>query len=235
MQTKNLISDKKGIIFCDLEGVLTELKSTWEKLNIELGMSEKEDYDLYNKFISGSLDYPGWANEIYSKWKKYSEFKLTKKFFQDFFEQNLLIRKGAISFIEKCKKNFIFVVISGSPDMNCRLAKEKLNFDRYYSLNKLIFDSNRKLIGIFGDKNGFNKDKIMTKIIEEYNFKLDQSIAIGDSENDITMLNKAKLGILIGENLKFPRMLNKLKTNIIKLKKLDFEKLIKIINKKFDI
>ncbi|TFF87199.1 MAG: hypothetical protein EU549_05170, partial [Promethearchaeota archaeon] len=136
---------KSGIIFSDLGGVLTTSKSIWAELNLEMGMTKGEDYQLYNQFINHEIDYPTWANKIFNRWEMKSPEKLTKSFFYDFLKSHLNIRKGAKEFICQCKDDFYFIIISGSPDINCKLAQKELHFDNYYSTNVFDFDVNNRL------------------------------------------------------------------------------------------
>jgi HAD superfamily phosphoserine phosphatase-like hydrolase len=225
----------KGVIFSDLEGVLTKAKSIWVDLNIEMGMSEEEDLGLYNKYVNNSIDYQTWGRMIYEKWKKYSPEKLSRAFIMEYFKNRLDFREEAYEFVQECKKNFYFFVISSSSWENCELASRKLGFNNYYSTNFFDFDHNGYLKGIIGYKFGFEKDRIMQGILNFCGLDDYKTIAIGDSENDFSMLNKAKLGILIGENIKNDNfIMNKLNDNIIKMKKIDFKKILTIIHNKID-
>ncbi|MHA1269405.1 MAG: HAD family hydrolase [Candidatus Helarchaeota archaeon] len=228
-KSKNRLIRKKGIIFCDLEGVLTHEISFWKNLNLELGMSESEDLELYEEFIKNK-NYPNWVKKIFLLWNKYSPDKLNLEFFMNFFIKHLKIREGAKEFIKECRKNYSFIVISGSPWEFCELAKKKLGFDNYYSTNYLVFDKKGKLKKVIGDIHGFQKDYIMKQIVKFCGFNLDQVIAIGDSDNDITMLNEAGKGILVGENTTFRSQMEILRPKVNRLKKIDFDKLIEIIN-----
>jgi len=229
------ITKRNGIIFSDLEGVLTISKSIWEKLNLEMGMSKREDFLLYKEFMNGKINYSEWANKIFLKWKQYSPQKINKLYLEKFLKEQLICRNDAKSFIKKCKKNFYFIVISGAPSIYCELAKNELEFDDYYSLSKFIFDELGNLKSIHGDKFGFNKDKIMEFIIHDYQIEIDKTVAIGDSENDITLLNKAGLGILVNYDFTFKKYIQKLKPKVIKMKKIDFDRILRIIFDYFNI
>jgi len=226
-----ITSHKLGLIVSDLEGTLTANMSYWKNLNLELGMTEKEDQKLYDEFLN-HRDYVRWMEEILARWKEINRNfpeKLNRKFFHEFNRKHLTIMEGAREFIQYCKSHYIFYVISGAPWEFCELAKAELGFDDYYSTNKLYFNKDDQLERIEADKYGFQKEKIMLKIAESYSFKKSQIIAIGDSENDFTMLNAAGLGILVGRNRNFPSLEKTLKKDIIRLENLDFDRLKRII------
>ncbi|MBD3227521.1 MAG: HAD-IB family phosphatase [Candidatus Lokiarchaeota archaeon] len=224
---------KKGIIFSDLGGVLTETKSIWEELNLEMGMTREEDYQLYDQFINHKIDYPAWADKIFNIWRKRSPEKLNRSFLEDFFKSNLKIRRGAKEFIRKCKEDFYLIIISGTPHINLEIIQNELDFHNYYSTNYFAFNSNNQLKRIKGFKFGFEKNRIMNAILDFCGFDSRDSIAIGDSENDIKMLNEANLGILVGENIIYHKLYVELNQNVIKLKKVDFDRILKIIHHKF--
>ena len=220
------------MIISDLEGTLTEGISFWKNLNLEMGMSEEEDFELYQEFMQ-DFDYIKWMEKIIFRWKeinKNSPSKLNKKVFKEFNKKYLRIKEGAQEFIQYCKSKYFFYVISGAPWEFCALAQEKLGFDDYLSTNKLIFDEKDQLISIEAHKDGFHKEKIMLKIAESYGFNWEQIIAIGDSENDFTLLNTAKMGILIGKNVIFSSFKKILSSNIIRMEILDFKELKRIID-----
>ncbi|MFX1295188.1 MAG: HAD family hydrolase [Promethearchaeota archaeon] len=215
----------------DLEGTLTEGYSYWMKLNLELGISKEEDLDLYREFMQ-DFDYEKWMSRIFSIWKERNESnpeKLNKDFFIKFSKRYLKIKEGAKKFIEHLKSHFIFYVISGAPWEFCALAQEKLGFDDYFSTNKLIFDKNNQLKCIEAHQYGFHKEKILFKIAKSYGFEMKQIIAMGDSENDFTMLNAVGMGILLGKNIIFSSYKKILNPNIIRMKNLDFQEISKTI------
>lgn len=220
------------MIVSDLEGTLTEGYSYWMSLNLEMGMTAEEDQSYYEEFME-HRDYTKWMEKIIFRWKEINRLrpeKLNIKHFEEFNSRHLKIKEGAREFIEYCKSDYVFCVISGAPWEFCALAKEKLGFDEIFSTNKLIFDDKGQLERIEAHIDGFHKDKIMLKIAEVRGFKEDEIIAIGDSENDFTLLNKAKLGILVGKNVIFNDYKNILNSSIVHMEVIDFKKLKQIID-----
>ena len=221
------------MIVSDLEGTLTKGYSYWMNLNLELGLSEEEDRALYEDFMNHG-DYTKWMEKIVCRWKeinKNSLEKLNKAYFDKFNRNHLKIKEEAREFIHYCRSHYIFYVISGAPWEFCALAKEELGFDDFFSTNKLIFDKINHLERIEAHKDGFHKEKIMFQIAELYGFQIERIIAIGDSENDFTLLNAAGMGILVGKNVLFPHYKKVLNPSILRMECLDFKELKRKIDK----
>jgi HAD superfamily phosphoserine phosphatase-like hydrolase len=224
---------KKGMIVSDLEGTLTDEYSYWMNLNLEMGMTKEEDQALYEDFME-HRDYVKWMEKIIVRWKelnKDSPKKLTRKIFSEYDKNYLKFKEEAQEFIAFCKREFFFFVISGAPREFCALAQEKLGFDDYFSTNQLIFDEKGRLERIEAHEDGFHKEKIMFKIATSQGFERSQIIAIGDSENDFTMLNAAGLGILVGKNVLFASYEKILKPHVIRMELLDLKRLMEIIDR----
>ncbi len=217
------------MIVSDLEGTLTENTSFWKNLNLEMGMTEAEDLLLYEEFM-GHRNYTKWMEKIISRWKEinqHSPSRLHKATFNKFNKKHLIVKEGAKNFIQHCKLKYFFYVISGAPVEFCKLAQQKLGFDDFFSTNELIFDQEGQLDRIKPHPDGFHKEKIISNL----SFRREQIIAIGDSENDFTMLNAAGLGILVGNNIIFSSYERKtLNSNIIRMQTIDYEKLKHIID-----
>ncbi|HUX99992.1 MAG TPA: HAD-IB family phosphatase [Candidatus Deferrimicrobium sp.] len=225
-------NQKKGIIFCDLEGTLTEEVSFWKNLNLEMGMTKEEDEFLYEEFMRDMSKYALWAQKIFLRWRdlnKTTLYKLNKEFFITFFKQHLKIKEGAKNFVQRCRLNYMVYVISGTPWEFCALAKEILQFNDYFSTTTFQFDENEQLKAIKGHEDGFYKDRIMLRIAKSLGYSRSQIIAIGDSENDFLMLNKAGRGILVGKSVKFTSLETILNSNVIRMENLDFEEVLRLI------
>ncbi|MHA1359722.1 MAG: HAD family hydrolase [Candidatus Helarchaeota archaeon] len=233
----NSHKEKIGIIFSDLEGTLTEEVSFWEKLNLEMGISKEEDNNLYELFMDENtrepdVAYSNWMNRIFTLWKKYSQTnsqKFNKNFIQQFSRQYLKVKEGAKEFIQRHKNNFIFYVISGAPPEFCELAQKELGFDYFTSTNILEFEKNGMLKKINGDPDGFRKERIIKRIRKELGFDWRQVIAIGDSENDFTMLNQAGMGILVGMHLTHLDYKECLRPEVVQFEDVDYQKISRII------
>jgi HAD superfamily phosphoserine phosphatase-like hydrolase len=176
--------------------------------------------------------YALWAEKIFLRWRELNKttlHKLNKEFFMNFFKAHLKIKEDAKNFVQRCRSNYIIYVISGTPWEFCALAKETLEFDNYFATTTFEFDEKDQLQAIKGHEDGFYKDKIMLRIAKSLGYDRAQIIAIGDSENDFTMLNKAGRGILVGKSVKFTSFESILNSNVIRMENLDFEEVLRLI------
>ncbi len=216
----------------DLEGTLTKGISYWMSLNLELGMSKEEDKALYDDFMQ-HRDYTRWMTRVIERWKELNENspeRLNISFFREFNIKYLMFDAQAVDFVAKCRENYLFYVISGASWEFCALAKDALGFDDYFSTNRLVFDEAGQLDRIEAHEYGFHKERLMVEVAESYGFEMHQVIAMGDSENDFTMLNTAGLGILVGQNILFPSYEKILSPTIIRMEKIDYARLKQIID-----
>jgi len=106
----------------------------------------------------------------------------------------LELQQGAKEFVDFLRElgNVKVGVISGCFDLVVNPIKELLGLD-FAITNKLVFNSD-KLAGaeILVDT---NKDVHMARVAERYGVKMENTIAIGDGANDVSMVSKAGLGI----------------------------------------
>ncbi|MBI2552239.1 HAD family phosphatase [Candidatus Uhrbacteria bacterium] len=94
--------------------------------------------------------------------------------------------------IEKLrKKNYFLVAISGSPFEIVRWYNRFLRFDRTYGW-VLETDARRRYTGKARyTYSVFDKEFLVKHVVKKYNLTLSGSVAVGDSESDISMLKLA--------------------------------------------
>ena len=187
----------KFIVF-DMDGVIFKKDSFWNELHKELGTWQKGE-ELNKEYLK--TDTKKLADEVIRKlWKGKSAdsfFKLIRKS-----EYN----KGVKETINELKeRGFKICILTTGPIHLARRAKTELKIDFIYG-NELIIKDNI----ITGDYNwlflDFNKKgEFLKKICDKYNFKLEETIVVGDNEQDI---NKFKVA---GKSIAFNSKSNELK------------------------
>lgn len=188
----------KHLISFDLDGTLTT-ENSWFLLNKAMGLTQEEDSELFNDYLSGKISYDEWIDLIVSIYKN-KKGDLSK----DQVEQianSINIREGAFEVVKKLKSmGHEVIMISGSTDVICNQIAQKLNIDTYLSASKIIFDNENKITDIYsmGDERGA-KMKLLKDYCKKNNYSLDMVVAIGDGGNDLEIFENVK-GILIGEN-----------------------------------
>jgi phosphoserine phosphatase len=171
------------LIFFDMDGVLTQEKSSWFYVNNRLGINNRENYMNY---ISGKLDYYDFFRMDIAAWlEKYPG--ITKKEIK-----GILDEIPVIPGIEKCmaylKKNkIISVIVSGGISWLSDRIKDNFGLDEAYA-NRIFSDNQGKLIPDGEVQvNPLRKDIVMEKIMAEHKVSPEECIALGDSESDYSM------------------------------------------------
>jgi len=187
----------KFIVF-DMDGVIFKKDSFWSELGKELGNWEIGE-ELTRKYLK--TDTKKLADEVIGKlWKGKSAdafFKLIRKS-----EYNAGVKE---TIKELRDRNFKICILTTGPIELAKRAKTELKIDFIYG-NEIVIKDNV----ITGDYNwlflDFNhKGEFLKKICNEHNFKLEETIVVGDNEQDIHKFKVAGLSIAfnsISEELK---------------------------------
>ncbi len=182
------------LIISDLERTLTDDMNTWRTLNLEMGVSSEKDYELYNDFNAGRINYEEWTGSLVKEW--INNNTPYKDYFIKFFNNIYKPADSAKEFVKKCRdKNYYFYVVSGSFNNLLEIAMKDLGFDEYYKSNELVFDKEGLLKGVIPHDFGFNKELVLKKLKKKYS--INYCIGIGDSDNDVSMLKEVDKGILV--------------------------------------
>ena len=185
------IIDKIKLVIFDMDGVLTDIDSSWKHIHDYFGSSNQKSVDDY---LKGKIDYLEFIRRDIALWKENG--KLVKKKKIEDILSDVPIMKGAYECISALKlKNIKTIIVSAGLDiLSNRVAKE-LGIDYDYS-NGIKTDVNGYLTG-----DGtmqvrlIYKDKIVKEISEKMNIPLESIAGVGNSCFDIPMLKACGLGI----------------------------------------
>ncbi len=171
------------LIFFDMDGVLTEEKSSWFYVNNRLGINNRQNYLNY---ISGNLDYYDFFRMDISAWiKKYPDITMeeVKSILKEIHATSGI--ENSIAYLKKNK--IISVIVSGGISWLSDRLMANFGIDEAYA-NRIFFDRNGKLIPDGEVQvNPLKKDVVMVKIMEKYGVSPEECIAVGDSESDYSM------------------------------------------------
>ena len=127
------------------------------------------------------------------------------KLFQDIVKEALEGKKERVyvftrDFIKELKRQGYFVVaISRSAKMALDLFTEIYDFDKVYGVMFEIVDD--KFSGKVLNKDIiFDKGKVVQRVLEKENLSLEGSVAVGDTESDIAMLELVERPIAFNPN-----------------------------------
>ena len=105
------------------------------------------------------------------------------------------LMKGAEETVSTLKENgFDVAIISGSFDIIADTIKDKLDVDNIFT-NSLVEEDGILTGEVTGPLVSGSKLDVLSELIEEKGYSLDECVAIGDGANDISMIESAKYGI----------------------------------------
>lgn len=105
------------------------------------------------------------------------------------------LMKGAKETVSTLKENgFEVAIISGSFDIIADTIKGKLDVDNIFT-NSLVEEDGVLTGEVTGPLVSGSKLDVLSKLIEEKAYTLDECVAVGDGANDISMIESAKYGI----------------------------------------
>ena len=182
-----------AIVF-DLDGVIIESHSSWERLHEYFGADEEKRQKNMNRYFSKEIDYGQWIREDVSLWKR--EGRYPHKNQVENALKNYVFIDGSKECIEILKKNeFKLFIVSAGIDLLAQNAGGILGINDIWA-NGFQYDEKGYLTG--GDVwrvDLLRKDKVMDQIIEKYHLKKQEIISVGDSKYDITMFELSGFSI----------------------------------------
>ena len=105
------------------------------------------------------------------------------------------LMKGAEETVSTLKENgFEVAIISGSFDIIADTIKGKLDVDNIFT-NSLVEEDGILTGEVTGPLVSGSKLDVLSELIEEKGYTLDECVAVGDGANDISMIESAKYGI----------------------------------------
>ena len=105
------------------------------------------------------------------------------------------LMKGAEETVSTLKENgFDVAIISGSFDIIADTIKGKLDVDNIFT-NSLVEEDGILTGEVTGPLVSGSKLDVLSELIEEKGYTLDECVAVGDGANDISMIESAKYGI----------------------------------------
>ncbi len=189
------MSNKKLICF-DVDGTLTETKSSWAFLTGNLGCPVEKVVEIYEKTKNGSMSFEEGVDSLEKMY--FESGKASKQNIQDIFNK-ISLRDDAKETVDHLKQSGYGVyLISGSIDLYLDIVAQKVGADGFFGHASFDFDNSGVLAKInYGREQGPTK----ARQIKELSRKLDvpdrQVIFVGDSRNDIEAFKLTGNGIAI--------------------------------------
>lgn len=191
---------KYKLVAFDVDGTLVdELQYIWVLIHNEIGVDLGKVNEMTEKYYKKEISYKEWADHDIQLWV---EKGVTKKELMNIVNK-LKLMNGAIETLEELKKKgYKLAVISGGLDivLDYFIPDAEKIFD-HILIDKLVFDEDGKLTGglvpeEFDDIE--NKADILEKLAKKEGVSLDECVFVGDSDNDVEVMEAA--GLAVGFN-----------------------------------
>lgn len=177
------------IIIFDMDGVLTEEASSWNKIHEYFGVENSKDLEEYTM---GKINYREFMRRDIVKWPKVHISEIEKIFLGS----KPKIIKGAKKTINELKnKEYKIGLVSAGLDILANKIGNYLDID-YILANGLEIDRDGNLTGEgICRVELLRKDKTLVNLSKKIGVPLSKLAAIGDSKYDISMLELADFSI----------------------------------------
>ena len=190
-QSDKKVMDKLELVIFDMDGVLTDIISSWKYIHVHFKTSNKRSV---NDYLKGKIDDMEFIKADSSLWVE-NDKPITRKKLIDILS-NVTLMNGANKCINILKKNKIktAIVSAGLDVLANRVAKE-LGIDYIYS-NGVKIDKDGYLTGT-GILNVrlMYKDEVVKKLSKRLHVPLNRIATVGNSCFDIPMFELAGLAI----------------------------------------
>ncbi|MGC8663029.1 MAG: HAD-IB family phosphatase [Thermoplasmata archaeon] len=206
----------KLIVF-DMDGVLTDCKSSWYFIHRYFGTDNIENIRLFNE---GKIDYPTFIYKDVMLWKEKDPF-LTIEKLREIYEK-MPFMNGAFETIEKIKENGLKIaIITGGLDIIAEIVSKKMGIEIYYA-NGLEVDENGIITGKAKMRvNPYRKDIALLNLLKKLGIQRTETVAVGDGEVDVPMFR------LVGTSIAFDPLDESVEKNArIVIKKKDLREIL---------
>jgi phosphoserine phosphatase len=205
------------LIAFDLDNVLIDGEAI-DEIGKLMGVEEKIS-ELTKKAMEGDLDFETALKERAALLKGASVEDIKEVV------SKIPLMKGAEETIAELKKRgYKIATITGSFEIIANRLKDDLDLD--YAFSNVLHEEKGKLTGeVSGPLVKGSKAEILKEIMEMEKVKAEESAAVGDGANDVSMLEEAGLGIAFNA-----KPVLKEKADVV-IEKRDLKEILKVFNK----
>jgi len=184
------------IICFDVDGTLTDIKSSWLVITESLGCSVDEILSFYGGAMAGKIPFAEGEKRVADIFR--SSGKATKEFIERIFEKEPL-KPEAVGTAEFLKKQGYGIwLVSGSVDVHVQSVAKHIGAAGFYAHASLEFDERGVLSKInYGSDQNPWKAEVVQKIAQDNDIPATDIIFVGDGENDIDAFKLTGRGIAV--------------------------------------
>ncbi|WP_027365878.1 HAD family hydrolase [Desulfotruncus alcoholivorax] len=217
------------IIAFDMDGTLTEERSSWEYLHRRLGIWDKQADQYQDQFLQGEISYEEFCRLDAIMWKNMS-IEHVKSILNE-----IKIYPTALDLVHtSATLGGKTVLLSTGLKLLADMIAPHFNF-WFYQANELV-SRNGILTGecevhVSTDAPGKTKGAYLENLMYRFGASQQETVAVGDSAGDLEMLSKAGLPIAVNPRQKDLEILSNAIPNLITVQNL--KEVISILESKF--
>jgi len=177
------------LVVFDLDGTLTQERSIWEYIHKELGKWYGFAEDYQKQFLAGRISYERFCELDAQVWQGMSVEQIEQ------IAQRVPFHAGAENLISYLKqKGLKLSVVSSGLSVLSNWVHQKFGFD--YSVSNDLLHENGVLTGKVKIRVYFDqKAEWVKRILERFNVRSEEVVAIGDSKGDLDMFQMVGFSI----------------------------------------
>ena len=184
---------KPKIVFFDCDGVLINY-NTWNNIVKLVKFPKEENNKLWNQYYSGKLSYKKWVDIQTIYFRKY----LTKIKYQKEIVEKVEINQDAREIVTYLKKKNIPIAIISSGEIDyVKVVADQLKIKIFKVNTYFRFNQVGKFIRMdFHTEDPIAKVDQVKEICQQFDCSPEETIFIGDSDNDLMAFRLTKHGLL---------------------------------------
>ena len=169
-------------------------ENTWYELNMAMGVTPEEDQMYVKLFENGKITYSEWWSILEKIYRERGN--PTKDHILTIISKYEYVA-GAEEIIAYLKsKGYHLGLITGSLDLLAEKVAKDLHIDLYAGHSQFVFDENHYLKRIISHDSDYQfKIDTLWKFCNRLDIRIDQTVCIGDGDNDTGLFSESKHGV----------------------------------------
>ncbi len=193
-------SRRPRIVVFDMDGVLVDIKSSWQYLHERFGVAD-EASRIMEMFVQGKIDYLEWMRLDTSLWIKASGGRLHRNTLMKMFEE-VEVNPEAVQVVRRLRRLGLRIgILSGGIDLLAMRVARIIGADAWMA-NGLIFDKRGYLVPGGRPLVGVDKSRPLRRMLWELGLEPSEAVYVGDSEWDISAFRVVAYPVLYGDDEK---------------------------------